>query len=185
MPLMKANPGSKTRRVHWSQGANGSQRTRWQEDGKSRQGARAAWSSHRVSPYLYIECLTASLSMKLWKRISVVNEINNRTVQIRGRNHWGEFRGGFPRGGGSWVGSWTGSWNLLRGKLGRKWGWGEVKLRAWRDGDSGQLPLRSRELWKTSLEMSESTVTEVVCVMLRNINFLMQPIEGGHYVRFR
>lgn len=40
-PLVKAKPGSETRRAHWSQGANVPQRTGWQENGASRQLALA------------------------------------------------------------------------------------------------------------------------------------------------
>lgn len=29
------------------------------------------------------------------------------------------------------------------------------------------------------------TITKALCVMLRNINFLMQPIGRSHYVHFR
>lgn len=101
MPLVKANPESKTRRSHWSQGANVSRRTWWQEDGESQQLAWAMRSFHRASPFLYLECFTTSLSVKLWKQISVVNDINNGTVQILGRNNWGECGRGLPRGSGS------------------------------------------------------------------------------------
>lgn len=80
MPLVKANPGSKTRRAHWSQGADMSRRTRRQEDGESQQLAWAMRSFHCTSPFLYLKCFTTSLSVKLWKQISVVNDIDNGTV---------------------------------------------------------------------------------------------------------
>lgn len=48
----------------------------------------------------------------------------------------------------------------------------------------GQFPLGSRELWKTG-NVLRITITKALCVMLRNINFLMQPIGRSHYVHFR
>lgn len=48
-PLVKANPGSKTRRAHRSQGANVPQRTGWQENGESRQLAHDPFIMHLLT----------------------------------------------------------------------------------------------------------------------------------------